>query len=203
MNWLKLVTAQLLLLCCIGPAGAEAPPGVVDPTAPVERLQMALVAATQQADVDQRQAALLDAVSQSFDLRAAGRLILRSAWTDLSSEQQARFERALGRLVAANFVSRFKPGTPVSFGGTEVSDLPRGRARVRTQLARATGTPVPFDYTVQPAGGQWRIVNLLVAGVSDIALRSAQYTRQLDADGFEAVLANMQAETEAALAAAR
>lgn len=203
MNAHTLKSALFLLPFWAGMTYAAAPANVPDPAAPVALLQTALVEATKQTKVDARQAALRTAINNSFDLSAAGRLILRSAWRDLSADQQAKFANALGHLVAANFASRFRPGAVVSFSGAQVSDLPRGRASVRTRLARAAGEPVPFDYTLQQSGEQWRIVNLLVAGVSDIALRSAQYTRQLEADGLDAVLASMQDEADATLLAAQ
>ena len=190
----------LLLTClCLGVVNAAAPPSVPDPAVPAETLQSALAAATQQPDIAQRQAALVQAVTQAFDLPGASRLILRGAWSELDTEQQQAFTAALGPLIAANFASRFKPGVAAQFSGTEITDLPRGRASVRTAFARASNEPVTFDYVVHTADGQWRILNLLVGGVSDIALRSAQYTRQLQDQGFDAVLASMQAETKAAM----
>ena len=188
-----------IAMACSGQALASTPAEVIDPTAPVAVIQSALDAATQQAYAAQRHVALDTAVQQSFDLESAGRLILRSAWKDLDAEQQGEFANALGSLIAANFASRFKPGVTVSFDGLTVSDLPRGRAQVQTRLLRAGGEPVVFDYLVQQRSGQWHIVNIVVGGVSEIALRSAQYTRQFEDQGFAAVLDNMRAETDAAL----
>lgn len=188
-----------LVMACPGQTFADAPAAVIDPTAPVAIIQAALDAATQQAELASRHDALTTAVEQSFDLTSASRLILRSAWKDLDARQQAAFADALGPLIAANFASRFKPGVAASFDEVTVNDLPRGRAQVQTRLLRDNGDPVVFDYLVQQRSGQWRIVNIVVGGVSEIALRSAQYTRQLDDQGFAAVLDNMRAETDAAL----
>lgn len=193
----------LIVSACCGTALAQVPDTVPNPAAPVETIQSALAAAAQQADVGERQALLFEAVKQSFDLPGASRLILRGAWRQLNADQHNRFVDALGRVIAANYASRFKPGVAVNFGRVEVTDLPRGRASVRTMLERAQGSPVAFDYVVQRSGEQWRILNVLVGGVSDIALRSAQYTRQLNEQGFDAVVAGMHAEAETALAEAK
>jgi len=45
-------------------------------------------------------------------------------------------------------------------------------------------------------GEQWRIVNIVVDGVSDLALKRAEYGRLMDAGGFQAVLDELAQQTE-------
>jgi phospholipid transport system substrate-binding protein len=41
---------------------------------------------------------------------------------------------------------------------------------------------------VSELNGQWQIINIIVDGISDLALKKAQYTSVIDREGFDSLL---------------
>ena len=182
-----------LLLAVTFAARADAPPGVPDPTAPVVLLQAALSRAAEAPRKAARAEQLRPAIRAAFDFGTLSRLVLRRDWGQLSDRQQADFIAALEALTVSTHADRFG-ARPPQFGPLTVTDLPRGRAQVRSALSRSTAPPVSVDYIVHDTGTGWRIINVVAAGVSDAALRSSQYSRVIEQEGFDALLERMRQE---------
>lgn len=174
-------------------ARADAPPGVPDPTTPVAVLQAALSSPAGAPGKARRAQQLTPAIAAAFDFATLGRLVLRRDWGQLGDQQQADFVAALEALTVSTYADRFD-AQPPQFGPLTVTDLPRGRAQVRSDLRRTAAPPVTFDYIVHNTDTGWRIINVVAAGVSDAALRSSQYSRVIEQEGFEALLDRMRQE---------
>ena len=46
-----------------------------------------------------------------------------------------------------------------------------------------------FDYVLHEVDGNWRVINVIADGVSDLALRSSQYEQIFKERGFDGLLA--------------
>ncbi|HUL13694.1 MAG TPA: ABC transporter substrate-binding protein, partial [Methylococcaceae bacterium] len=62
------------------------------------------------------------------------------------------------------------------------------RVLVRYMLIAPKEKPVKFDYILTQSGGQWAIINIIVDGISDLALKKAQYTSVIDREGFDSLM---------------
>ena len=56
---------------------------------------------------------------------------------------------------------------------------------------KSDGGKVSLDYILHLAGNEWRIINVIANGVSDLALKRADYTSYLKGKGFDALLAKL------------
>ena len=52
-----------------------------------------------------------------------------------------------------------------------------GRAQVQTAIVRPGEADIPLEYLLQQKDGAWRIINIVADGVSDLALKRAEYQR--------------------------
>jgi len=59
---------------------------------------------------------------------------------------------------------------------------------VRTELLKSSGTRVHLDYVLQHRQGHWRIINIIANGVSDLALKRADYSSVLKRQGFQTLI---------------
>jgi phospholipid transport system substrate-binding protein len=72
-----------------------------------------------------------------------------------------------------------------------------GRVQVATAIARASQPDVSLEYLLQQDETGWRIVNIVADGVSDLALKRAEYQRLFASGGIEGLLAELEQQTEA------
>jgi phospholipid transport system substrate-binding protein len=70
------------------------------------------------------------------------------------------------------------------------------RANVATAAARADGGDVPLEYLLQEKDGRWKIINVVADGVSDLALKRAEYQRILSSGTIDTLIRELETQTE-------
>lgn len=168
------------------------------PVSVIEQLLAAFVDAAQLSDVDARVDFLRGAVLSSHDLDYIGQLTVRRQWREWTEEQRQQFLDAFRELSVMNYAARF---SGVGEGSFEVLGTERAggsRVQVSSTVARSDGSRVPLDFILQSTSDdRWRIANVIADGVSDLALKRAEYSNTLRNSGFEGLIAELEAQTKA------
>lgn len=165
------------------------------PTAPVETLHRTLLEIMRTASgsaAASRERSLEPAVRKVFDLGRLARVALGPHWNGLDSGQRAHMVDVVFRYTVASYAARFDGYSGERFETTGTRPLRRGRVLVRTLLHPPGGEPVRLDYVVQPSQDGWRIVNVVANGVSELALRRAEYDAVMAAEGFEGLVGRLE-----------
>lgn len=163
----------------------------------VQQLQNALVQAADLSDVHARFDFLTDVVTTTHDLDYIGQLTVRRQWRDWTPQQRTSFLSAFTSLSIMSYAARFANVDAESF--VIVGPQPAGneRIQVKTTVARADGTRVPLDFVLQEAGDGWRIANVIADGVSDLALRRAEYRTLLNDSGADGLVSELESQSRA------
>jgi len=139
---------------------------------------------------------LAPVVEASYDFKYISRFILRRSWRDLEPAQQEKFISAFQRLSVANYASRFAELKEESLVITEVAAGSGERVQVDARL-QSEEIDVLLSYTLAGDEGEnWAIVNLIADGVSDLALRRAEYSRVLKEKGFDGLLTHIDKQVD-------
>ena len=128
------------------------------------------------------------AVKDSFDVPFITRVAMGRHWSRLSPAQRRAVVEALSRLTISRYAWEFDGFNGEHFGFLETRPMSRGRVLVRTEIVRPDDDDVSIDYVLHEVDGQWRIVNVVAEGVSDLALKRAEYGSIIDDRGFEYLL---------------
>lgn len=185
----------LLLLAFTGQALAEEAAA----RAVVEKLHEALLGAMKSgAPAAARREALAPVIAESFDFPTICRIVTGRYWKDASEAQKARFIETFQRLSLATYASNFK-----SYGGERFETLAvepdQASQVVRTVLHTGEDKQVTLNYLLRQSDGNWRIVNVIAQGVSDLSLKRADYTAVIKSEGFDSLANRLDkkiAETE-------
>jgi phospholipid transport system substrate-binding protein len=181
------------------PAAAAAPaePAQATPTATVARLQDGLIALMRSAESgDARTDAIAALLRDTHDLAYVARMALGRHWRTLSPDEQAAFVERFEALSVATFSARFRRYGGERFDAPVEATQPGGQTVVRSALTAADGTQHEFEYLLREDAGRWLVVNIVVDGVSDLALKRAEYSRLLDEGGFAALSAELDRQIE-------
>ena len=170
------------------------------PTAAITSLQRGLTAVSQKlgrASVDERYEALEPLIVATHDLSYIAEFALRRQWPQLSEADRGRFIAAFERLSVMTYAARFVNVGPNTFRPvTAEAAAEAGRAQVKTGVARAGQPDVSFEYLLRQGSGGWRIINIVADGVSDLALKRAEYQRVLAGGTLDTLIAELEAQTE-------
>ncbi len=199
----RLLIAALLAAALLAPLyPAHATDTSAAATAPVAALHGALESAMREGShlgCKGRSKLLRPVIVEAFDLPFLARQVVRRSWDDFDASQRMAFERALADFTVASYAANFSASRGEQFRTLESLPLPRNQMKLRTELRRPGQDSISFDYLLHLSGTQWRIINVVAAGVSDLAIRSAQYQSVLQARGTDGLIAWVEQQTRALL----
>ena len=190
MNTLKTAIAVfLLLVSTVAFAGADGAKQVVD------KFQNELIAVMKegkQLGYAGRYKKLEPAVTNSLDLNKIARVVVGKEWEKLTPEQQKTLVDVFSRLSISSYAHNFKDFGGESFTIDSVKETSKGGGVVvYAHLSIPNDKDVLFEYHLKEQDKDWRIINIVANGVSDLALKRSEYTSILQKEGFDALIAKI------------
>jgi phospholipid transport system substrate-binding protein len=131
---------------------------------------------------------LAPVVTASYDLPFISRVVVGRYWSTLSPEHQEQFVNTFTKLSIATYANQFAGYSGERFKTLSAEESPRGQLIIKTTLIKANGEEVELDYMLYQKEHQWRIINVIAQGVSDLSLKRAQYTSYLKKNDFDGLL---------------
>jgi phospholipid transport system substrate-binding protein len=195
----------LLLFAAVAAWDVGAWPGAAaaatdTPSATIASLQQALVAARRNgpnATVEERYRTLEPIIVDTHNLPYIAEFALRRQWSSLTEDQRQRFVAAFQRLSVMTYAVRFGNVAPDAFRRLEAGTPDaNGRVQVTTAIKRESQPDVTLEYLLQQDGEDWKIINIVADGVSDLALKRAEYQRVFSSGGIEGLIAELEKQTE-------
>ncbi len=178
----------ILLLCLAQFSVAEEQSGARQT---VDKLNAALIDAMRNAKplgYKGRSAKLDPVIRETHEFNAIAQIALGSHWKGLSEEQKKTFVDKLTELSVATYAAQFNGYAGEEFKYESEQGMKSNRVTLRYELVAPKEKPVKFEYVLGQASGQWVIINIVVDGISDLALKKAQYTSVIEREGFDSLL---------------
>lgn len=193
MLLLQLTLARrILVVAFIGAASMAFAQGeLASAREPVQSLHRALIRAMQhvgEARYKERYRQLNPVVTEAFNFEAVSRIALAQYWRTLPRSQKLAFIETLRDLSVATYASQFDGYAGESFRYEDTRRLGSENAIVTYLLLAPGEKPIKFQYVIISVDGRWQIVNVIVDGISDLALRRAQYRSVIEREGFDALM---------------
>ncbi|HWP64578.1 MAG TPA: ABC transporter substrate-binding protein [Candidatus Limnocylindria bacterium] len=192
--WTSSRTAALaLVLAASAVAGAaQSPRDVVTSTSE------AVIAVLKQPGVSkaEKRSRIEDIVLKSMDFETLARLTMARNWTKLTPAQQEEFRQEFRRHLSATYGRRiddYRNETVTVLGTREEA---RGDQTVKTRINRGGGTAdVLVDYRLRQRDGEWKIIDVVIEGVSLVANFRSQFQELMAQGGAENLLAALRRKT--------
>ncbi len=131
---------------------------------------------------------LAPVITACFDMPFIAKIVLGRFWETFDSEQRSKFVETFSKLSIATYAANFDTYSGEQFKVISEKEVSGGRIQVQTRLIKSDGEPVQLDYLLHRVGSQWRIINVVADGVSDLALKRADYTAFLKTNGLDPLL---------------
>ena len=106
------------------------------------------------------------------------------------------FIERFGIYVVSDYASKFKKSNGEYFKNVSEKELKRGRRLIVTDLCLDGGDTVRFNYILSQFEGNWKIINVIVKGISDLAMKRAEFTSIIEKNGFSALLIKLHENVE-------
>lgn len=140
--------------------------------------------------------ALLAMVDEHFDFETLAKLVLARQWQQFSTDQRQEFVEVFRTHLALTYsknLERYENETAVITG--EQAEA-RGDWTVRTKVVRPGAEDVIVNYRLRERGGQWRMIDVVVEGVSLVSNWRSQFREVLGNRGPEQLIAELRRKNE-------
>jgi len=195
---LRALVGSLLLLCAVTsalPAEADTP-GAAEV---IKTFSAALLDAMQRADelgYSGRYKLLEPVIRESFALSFMANQSVGSSLKTLTKEQQATFLKVYTDWTIASYAGRFDSYSGQRFEFVSESEPDKGTVTVVSKMVRVNKEPVVFYYKLRKIEGKWRIADIQISGVSQLALTRSQFVKVLKDKGFEGLISMLKGKIE-------
>ncbi len=130
-------------------------------------------------------------IRATFDMPFISKTVLGRQWEILNDGQRSRFVETFTRLGIATYAANFDDYSGEHFKVIMEKEVSAGRILVKTHLIKSDGGKVELDYLLHRIDNAWRVINVIAEGVSDLALKRADYTNFLKNKSLEALIAKL------------
>jgi phospholipid transport system substrate-binding protein len=193
--FLETVKPQLVVTCALMVIGvffkAVAADSEPNPSAVVERFQAVLLSVMREGSklgYAGRYKRLAPAVQESHDLQSITEFAAGRYWNQLDAQQKTTLVGTFSEFSIASYAHNFDSFSGENFKIISTEQNPRGDAVVRSDFTKPGEETIRFDYVLRRRDGRWRIVNVIVDGVSDLAARRAEFASIMGREGFAALI---------------
>ena len=185
-----MVCGFLTLLLLSQPTSAEEPSEVV------KKLQESLLTVMKDADqlgYQGRYETLEPIILASHDISLMVKVaVSKKYWKTFDEEQRKKLVSTSRHLSIATYAGRFDGYSGEQFTVVSEKELPRGKMLVETKFTKSDGEELQFNYILRQVDSHWRIINVTVDGVSDLATKRAEYVTLVKNDGYSALITKME-----------
>ena len=168
---------------------ADADPAV----ARVQSLDDAIAQAARKGEL--RGGKMRQTLDQAFNLAVMAQVAVGATWSTLSAPDRASILESLSRYTEARFAHEFK-----DYGGAPMVIDPNVQTRgldklVRAEVREPGEAPQKIGYRLREYGGQWRVIDVIYNGVSQLATQRADFADALQNGGAAALVKKLDAAT--------
>jgi phospholipid transport system substrate-binding protein len=140
---------------------------------------------------------LLDPVIRnSFALSYMASQSLGRYWKTIKETQQSALVKTYTEWSIATYARRFDGYSGERFEVVSESPSDQGTVTVISRIIQPNKEGAVFHYKLRKIDGNWRIVDIQISGVSQLALTRSQFTSVIKEKGFDGLIALLKSKTE-------
>lgn len=135
-------------------------------------------------------------LSDGFDLNLIGRFVLGRYWRTATEEQRANYQRVFGEYILQTYSAMLGGYSGETL--TVLSEQPSGKKDVivRTRIDRPDGAPVQAEWRVRNRDGAFKIVDVMVEGISMAVTQRGEFQSVIQRHGIDGLIQILEAKSD-------
>ncbi len=135
---------------------------------------------------------LAPVINEVFALQFMGQVSMGSYWKDLTPEQKKQFLGLYTDWTISSYAGNFDGYSGEKFVIQKGQEEQGEKAYVLSNLVRPREETIDFNYTLRRIRDKWRIVDIKVSGVSQLALTRSQFVTVMKKNGFDGLVSSLK-----------
>lgn len=190
MRRLMAVVLIGLTLMLAGQAQAsQAPQALVEETSKLMLAKLKEEAAVIKADPGRIYELVNQIVLPHFDFEYMSQMVLAKYWQRATPEQKKAFTQEFRTLLVRTYATSLNQYTDqkLTFSPFRPDARP-DLATVHSEVAQPGGFPIPIDYRLRAEGGQWKVFDVVIDGVSLVTNYRTSFAKEIRDGGLDSLI---------------
>lgn len=146
---------------------------------------------------EHRQQAFRDLLTAGFDVKAISRFVLGRYWRKATEAEREEFTDLFEDLIVATYSKKFSDYGGQTLKVEAIREENEKIAAVSSRILRRDGEPIRINWRLLRRGQSWRIVDVVVEGMSMVLSQRSEYAAVIKGDGgkIEGLLVKLREKT--------
>ncbi len=131
-------------------------------------------------------------IKETFAIPFMARAAVGSSWKTFNDKQKQTFLETYTEWTIASYAGQFNGYSGERFEIVSESKPVSGIVTVVSKLIQSNNDHVDFHYQLRKVDGLWRIVDIKILGVSQLALTRAQFVSVIKVEGIDSLIAMLK-----------
>jgi phospholipid transport system substrate-binding protein len=154
--------------------------------------QVLAVLARKDLSIEERRSLIEDIAFERFDFPTMSRLVLKRSWLRFSPAQREQFVKEFREYLAASYGTRIERYHQEKVDVTGDRVEPRGDVTVMTRIKGGSADGIEIDYRMRDRDGTWKVIDVVIEGVSLVQNFHSQFADILSKGGPEELLRRLK-----------
>ena len=141
---------------------------------------------------EQRRVEFQEILDRDFAVATIGRFALGRYWRPATSEQRLEYLRLFRLFILNTYASRLDGYSGQSFSVVKAHPIDDKDTLVNTEVSQTDAQPLRVDYRVRARHGDYKIVDVLVEGISLVTTQRSEFASIINREGFDGLLKLMR-----------
>ena len=134
-------------------------------------------------------------LARGFDIPFIGRFVIGRHWRAATPGQRGEYLALYSEFFLQTYVSRIGDYAGQSFAVTGARAVNAKDFVVRTEIGRAAGRPFTTDWRVRLIDGRYRVIDIMVEGISMAVTQRSEFASVARRGGLEGLLMTLRDRT--------
>jgi phospholipid transport system substrate-binding protein len=131
-------------------------------------------------------------IKDSFALPFMASISVGKYWKNLTEKERSLFLETYTDWTIATYAGRFNDYSGENFEVTSESKPVQSIVTVISKLIQPKKEDIDFYYQLRKVEGKWRIVDIQISGVSQLALTRSQFVSEIKNKGFDSLISTLK-----------
>ncbi|MDA1097777.1 MAG: ABC transporter substrate-binding protein [Proteobacteria bacterium] len=147
-------------------------------------------------NLEQREAQFHTLLSNGFDMPFIARFALGKHWRKATPQQRADYQALFEEFILKTYSRRMGGYAGETFAVSDARPAGKKDVMVKTHINQPGGPPINADWRVRPRNGQYKIIDIMVEGVSMAVTQRSEFNAVVGQQGIPGLLQALRARTE-------
>ena len=145
--------------------------------------------------MEDREAQFRDLLSAGFDMPFIARFVLGKHWRKATPQQRADYQALFREFILKSYSRRLGGYSGEAFTIAGAKAAGKKDVMVKTRIEQPGGRPITADWRVRPHDGQYKIIDIMVEGISMAVTQRSEFNAVVRQQGMQGLLQALRART--------